>query len=202
MPAPPRRRPMPESGQNEKPPFLGLCQLPSATHMPPSALGCMSVGHSPGIIANAALSASRQSVASSQLIRKPRTSRKYRALWLMSGTASTKAQGVIFDSIVAPDPSNAWNRASCRQSFVRSSNVGSGVLLGSSAHSTRFKAGAASPPIVAVNTTELVRRCVPSATKWFVAKRTFLIRAGSLQSGIRVCSQDFSESDDVALGVL
>src|SRR5262245_8441739 len=81
----------------------------------------MSVGHWPSIIRTPSLSANRQSVAPSQLIRKPRTSRKYSALLFMSGTASTNAQGAIFDCMVALA---RLTGVSCRNAPVRSTNVG------------------------------------------------------------------------------
>lgn len=62
----------------------------------------MSVGHWPSIMRTPSLSANRQSVASAQLIRNPSKSRKYWALLSISGTASTKAQGTIFDRMATP----------------------------------------------------------------------------------------------------
>src|SRR5215470_5499344 len=60
----------------------------------------MSVGHWPSMMRTPSLSTNRQSVASRQLIWKPSTSWKYWALRLMSGTASTKAHGAIFDCML------------------------------------------------------------------------------------------------------
>src|SRR5262245_17826876 len=47
----------------------------------------------------------------------------------MSGTASTKAQGAIFDGIVARSGSIDRHKASCRQSHARSSDVAVGSNL-------------------------------------------------------------------------